>query len=45
MQVELPHPVRAIGPYGHGARGEIHRAHTEALVDTLAGFAAEQGSR
>ncbi|MDQ1430938.1 MAG: hypothetical protein QOF40_1540 [Actinomycetota bacterium] len=41
VQVELPHPVRAIGPYGHGERGEIHRTHTEALVDTLAGFARD----
>jgi phage replication-related protein YjqB (UPF0714/DUF867 family) len=41
VQVELPHPVRAIGPYGHGERGAVHRAHTEALVDALAAFAAE----
>jgi phage replication-related protein YjqB (UPF0714/DUF867 family) len=41
VQVELPHPVRAIGPYGRGDRGELHRAHTEALVATLADFAAE----
>lgn len=39
VQVELPHPVRAIGPYGYGARGERHRTHTEALVATLADFA------
>jgi phage replication-related protein YjqB (UPF0714/DUF867 family) len=45
VQVELPHPVRAIGPYGYGARGEIHRAHTEILVDTLAGFAADLAGR
>ena len=41
VQVELPHPVRAIGPYGYGDRGEVHRAHTEALVATLAGFARD----
>ncbi len=41
VQVELPHPVRAIGPYGAGARGEVHRAHTAALVDVLAAFAAD----
>jgi phage replication-related protein YjqB (UPF0714/DUF867 family) len=41
VQIELPHPVRALGPYGHGERGEIHRAHTEALVDALAGFARD----
>ena len=45
VQVELPHPVRAIGPYGRGERGPIHRAHTAALIDTLAGFAADLGSR
>jgi hypothetical protein len=39
VQVELPHPVRAIGPYGRGEAGERHRAHTEALVDALAAFA------
>ena len=39
VQVELPHPVRAIGPYGRGEGGERHRAHTEALVETLADFA------
>jgi phage replication-related protein YjqB (UPF0714/DUF867 family) len=39
VQVELPHPVRAIGPYGRGEWGERHRAHTDALVATLADFA------
>ena len=39
VQVELPHPVRAIGPYGRGERGERHRAHVEALVAALAAFA------
>jgi phage replication-related protein YjqB (UPF0714/DUF867 family) len=39
VQVELPHPVRALGPYGYGADGELHRAHTEALVGALAEFA------
>jgi phage replication-related protein YjqB (UPF0714/DUF867 family) len=41
VQVELPHPVRAVGPYGRGEAGERHRAHTEALVETLAAFARE----
>ncbi len=41
VQIELPHPVRAIGPYGYGERGEIHRRHTEALVAALAAFAVE----
>jgi phage replication-related protein YjqB (UPF0714/DUF867 family) len=41
VQVELPHPVRAIGPYGRGETGERHRAHTEALVAALAAFATE----
>jgi phage replication-related protein YjqB (UPF0714/DUF867 family) len=39
VQVELPHPVRAIGPYGRGEQGALHRAHTEALVATLAELA------
>jgi hypothetical protein len=43
VQVELPHPVRAIGPYGRGEHGERHRGHTDALVDALAAFAAELG--
>jgi len=42
VQVELPHPVRAIGPYGFGERGARHRAHADALVDALAAFAADQ---
>ncbi len=40
VQLELPHPVRAIGPYGYGPEGDVHRAHTEALVAGLASFAA-----
>jgi len=44
VQIELPHPVRAIGPYGHGERGAVHRAHTEALVGALAAFATGQSS-
>jgi phage replication-related protein YjqB (UPF0714/DUF867 family) len=44
VQVELPHPVRAIGPYGRGAAGAVRRAHTETLVDTLACFAREVGA-
>jgi phage replication-related protein YjqB (UPF0714/DUF867 family) len=43
VQLELPHPVRAIGPYGRGPAGDRHRQHTEALVDALAGFAVEVG--
>jgi phage replication-related protein YjqB (UPF0714/DUF867 family) len=41
VQVELPHPVRAVGPYGRGEAGERHRRHTAALVDALACFARE----
>lgn len=41
VQVELPHPVRAIGPYARGERGDVHRAHTDALVDALVGFALD----
>jgi phage replication-related protein YjqB (UPF0714/DUF867 family) len=41
VQVELPHPVRAIGPYGRGEAGERHRSATEALVDALATFATD----
>jgi len=43
VQVELPHPVRAIGPYGWGERGERYRAHAETLVDALATFADDLG--
>jgi phage replication-related protein YjqB (UPF0714/DUF867 family) len=39
VQIELPHPVRALGPYGRGPDGELHRVHTEALVAALADFA------
>ena len=45
VQVELPHPVRAIGPYGWGEQGERHRGHAEALVDALAIFASEVSPR
>jgi hypothetical protein len=41
VQVELPHPVRAVGPYGRGEAGERYRSHTAALVDALAWFARE----
>jgi phage replication-related protein YjqB (UPF0714/DUF867 family) len=44
VQVELPHPVRAIGPYGRGALGARHRSHAEALVDALAAFARDVGA-
>jgi phage replication-related protein YjqB (UPF0714/DUF867 family) len=40
VQVELPHPVRALGPYGRGPDGQVHRVHTEALIAALAGFAS-----
>jgi phage replication-related protein YjqB (UPF0714/DUF867 family) len=36
VQLELPHPVRSIGPY----RDEKYQRHTRALVDTLASYAA-----
>jgi phage replication-related protein YjqB (UPF0714/DUF867 family) len=39
VQLELPHPLRAIGPWGHGDAAEHFRAHADALVDALAGFA------
>ncbi len=45
VQVELPHPVRAIGPYGRGAAGERHRLHVGALIDALTEFAHEQAPR
>ena len=41
VQVELPHPVRAIGPYGRGEAGARHRSPTEALVDALAAYAVD----
>jgi phage replication-related protein YjqB (UPF0714/DUF867 family) len=44
VQVELPHPVRAVGPYGRGDAGERHRAQREALVEALARFAADVGA-
>lgn len=39
IQLELPHPVRSIGPY----RDASYRAHTDALVDALARFATSAG--
>ena len=39
VQLELPHPVRAIGPYSYGSQGDVHRAPHRALVDALAAFA------
>ncbi len=36
IQLELPHPVRAIGPF----RTAGYERHTETLVEVLAGFAA-----
>ena len=36
VQLELPHPVRSIGPY----RDERYRRHTTVLVRTLAAYAA-----
>ncbi len=39
VQLELPHPVRAVGPYGIGDGAARFRAHSEALVEVLAGFA------
>lgn len=42
VQVELPHPVRAVGPYGLGEAGARRRAHTALLVDALASFAREE---
>ena len=39
VQLELPHPVRAIGPYGVGDGAAHFQAHTETLVEVLAGFA------
>ena len=36
VQLELPHPVRSIGPY----REARYQRHTRALVDTLAAYAA-----
>jgi phage replication-related protein YjqB (UPF0714/DUF867 family) len=40
VQVELPHPVRAVGPYGAGPHAGVYQAHTAALVAALAAFAA-----
>lgn len=38
IQLELPHPVRSIGPY----RDAAYRAHTDVLVDVLADFATAE---
>jgi phage replication-related protein YjqB (UPF0714/DUF867 family) len=38
IQLELPHPVRSIGPY----RDASYQAHTAALVDILAAFARSE---
>jgi len=43
VQLELPHPVRAIGPYGYGYAGQVYRPHTERLVAALVTFAAVCG--
>jgi phage replication-related protein YjqB (UPF0714/DUF867 family) len=40
VQLELPHPVRAIGPYGYGYAAQVYRPHAEALTAALAAFAA-----
>jgi len=39
VQLELPHPIRAIGPYGRGDDADARRAHTDLLVAVLAAFA------
>lgn len=39
VQLELPHPVRAIGPYGRGEAATTYRGHKDALVEALAAFA------
>lgn len=36
VQLELPHPVRSIGPF----RDATYRGHTSALIAALAGFAS-----
>jgi phage replication-related protein YjqB (UPF0714/DUF867 family) len=38
IQLELPHPVRSIGPY----RDASYQAHTVALVEILAAFAGSE---
>jgi phage replication-related protein YjqB (UPF0714/DUF867 family) len=39
VQLELPHPVRAVGPYGHGEHAARYHGERDALVDALAVFA------
>jgi phage replication-related protein YjqB (UPF0714/DUF867 family) len=41
VQLELPHRVRAIGPFGHGYASQVYRPHTERLVGALAQFAGD----
>jgi phage replication-related protein YjqB (UPF0714/DUF867 family) len=39
VQLELPHPVRGVGPYGRGEGADAHRARGAALVTALAELA------
>jgi phage replication-related protein YjqB (UPF0714/DUF867 family) len=39
VQLELPHPVRAVGPYGHGEHAERYHGERELLVAALTEFA------
>jgi len=39
VQLELPHPVRAVGPYGHGAHASRYHGERDALVGALIAFA------
>jgi len=40
VQLELPHPVRAVGPYGHGDHAARYHGERDALVGALTAFAS-----
>lgn len=43
VQLELPHPVRAVGPYGYGDHAPRYQGDRDALVGALAEFARLAG--
>jgi phage replication-related protein YjqB (UPF0714/DUF867 family) len=45
VQLELPHPVRAVGPYGYGDHAARYHGERDALVDALTEFARSDGRR
>lgn len=39
VQLELPHPVRAVGPYGYGEHADRYHGERDALIGALTAFA------